>query len=130
MPVELRGTHASVRPTIAVVASRASAMITKNPGQPAHEEGLCCHTFAASTAMIGVCLTVLRRVQRIGAMKRVSTVADDMLAASSLLFVACCLASYWVLRAGRSQRRRRLERIADILFMIAVVLSVLAGGIL
>jgi hypothetical protein len=51
----------------------------------------------------------------------VDTLADDLLAAEALLFLISCLLSYWALRWRGLRRMHRLERIADAIFILAMV---------
>lgn len=85
------------------------------------EEDLCIHTFTVSAAMVGVCLTVIGLIRIVITLQKVNTIADDLLAADSVLFLAACLLSYWALRTRRVRRRHRAERLADLLFLLAMV---------
>jgi hypothetical protein len=85
------------------------------------EEDLCIHTFTVSAAMVGVCLTVIGLIRIVITLQKVNTLADDLLAADSVLFLAACLLSYWALRTRRIRRRHRAERLADLLFLLAMV---------
>src|ERR1043165_127571 len=82
------------------------------------EEDICIHIFTVSSAMVGVCLTV------IGLVRVVITLADDLLAGDALLFLVSCFVSYAALRSRRAPRMRRLERIADSVFILAMIVMV------
>jgi hypothetical protein len=48
------------------------------------------------------------------------TVEDDFLA-DALLFLVSCLLSYWALRSRGLRRMHRVERIADTIFIVAMI---------
>lgn len=102
-------------------------MTDRTPRTPL-EEDICVHIFAVSAAMVGVCLTVIGLVQIVIAVGKVDTIADDLLAADSLLFLIACLSSYWVLRTRNSRKSRQVERFADTVFIIAMALMACICG--
>lgn len=75
-----------------------------------------------SAAMVGVCLTGISLVRVIVAVNRSGSAADDLLAIDAVLFLIATLASYFALRIGSDTRLHRLERIADIAFIAAMLL--------
>jgi low temperature requirement protein LtrA len=85
------------------------------------EDDLCIHTFSVSAAMVGVCLTVIGLIRIVITLQKVNTVADDLLAADAILFLGSCILSYWALRNRKVRRRHRAERIADWLFIAAMM---------
>jgi ABC-type xylose transport system permease subunit len=85
------------------------------------EDDLCIHTFTVSAAMVGVCLTVIGLIRIVITLQKVNTIADDMLAFDSVLFLTSCMLSYWALRTRKVRRRHRAERLADLLFLVAMV---------
>jgi hypothetical protein len=84
------------------------------------EKDICIHIFTVSSAMVGVCLTVIGLIRVVITMGRADTLADDFLATDALLFLICCLLSYWALRSRGFRRMHRLERIADGIFILAM----------
>ncbi|HZZ26948.1 MAG TPA: hypothetical protein VFE46_02980 [Pirellulales bacterium] len=86
------------------------------------EDDLCVHTFAVSAAMVGVCLTVIGLIRIVITLQKVNTLADDLLAFDALIFMASCLLSYWALRNRKIRRRLQTERLADLLFLAAMML--------
>lgn len=86
------------------------------------ESDLCLHIFTASAALVGVCLTVIGLIRIVVSTTKVGTIADDLLAADATLFMLSCLLSYWALRARSARRMHRLERTADALFIIGLLL--------
>jgi hypothetical protein len=88
------------------------------------EEDLCIHIFTVSAAMVGVCLTVIGLIRIVITLQNVDTLADDLLAADSLLYLASCVLSYSALRTRKARRMHRVERVADGVFLLAMVLMV------
>ena len=89
------------------------------------EEDLCIHIFTVSSAMVGVCLTVIGLIRVVVTLGTADTLADDLLAGDALLFLISCLLSYWALRSRTMRRMHRLEKIADGIFIIAMISMVI-----
>jgi hypothetical protein len=85
------------------------------------EHDICIHIFTVSSAMVGVCLTVIGLIRVVITLGRVDTLADDLLAGDALLFLISCLLSYWALRSRGLRRMHRLEKIADVIFIVAMI---------
>jgi hypothetical protein len=79
--------------------------------------------------MVVVCLTVIGLLQFTNGRKVVS-LADDLVAADAILFLAVCILSYCALRSADGARRRRWEGIADILFLAAMCFMVVICGVI
>jgi len=79
---------------------------------------------------VGVCLTVIGCVRIVIAFRKADTLVDDLLAVNALLFLISCLSSYWALRTGSARRMHRVERIADSVFILAMVLVVGTCGLI
>ena len=94
------------------------------------EEDICIHIFTVSSAMVGVCLTVIGLIRVVITLGKGDTLADDFLASDALLFLTSCLLSYAALRARSFRRRHQIERAADSIFIFAmVVMTVICGFI-
>ena len=85
------------------------------------EHDICIHIFTVSSAMVGVCLTVIGLIRVVITFGRADTLADDLLAGDALLFLLSCLLSYWALRSRGFRRMHRLEKIADGIFIVAMI---------
>jgi hypothetical protein len=85
------------------------------------EQDICIHIFTVSSAMVGVCLTVIGLIRVVITLGTADTLADDLLAADALLFLIYCLLSYWALRSRGLRRMHRLEKIADGIFIVAMI---------
>ena len=88
------------------------------------EEDISVHILSVSAAMVGVCLTVIGLLRVVITIQKADTVADDLLAVDSLLFLISCLLSYWALRTRTVRRMHKVERVADAVFMLALFLMV------
>src|SRR5256885_13427714 len=94
------------------------------------EQDICIHIFTVSSAMVGVCLTVIGLIRVVITLGKADTLADDFLASDALLFLTSCLLSYAALRARSFRRRHLIERAADVVFITAmVVMTVICGFI-
>jgi Kef-type K+ transport system membrane component KefB len=85
------------------------------------EQDICIHIFTVSSAMVGVCLTVIGLIRVVITLGTADTLADDFLAADAMLFLISCLLAYWALRSRSVRRMHRLERIADGIFIFAMI---------
>jgi len=92
------------------------------------EEDISIHIFTVSSAMVGVCLTVIGLIRVVITFGKADTVADDLLAADAFLFLLSCLISYSALRTRSKRRMHRMERIADGIFILAMILMVVICG--
>src|SRR5207244_11487847 len=63
------------------------------------EEDICIHIFTVSSAMVGVCLTVIGLIRVVITLCKADTLADDFHATFALVFLSSCLLSYAALRA-------------------------------
>ncbi len=88
------------------------------------EDDVSIHIFTVSSAMVGVCLTVIGLIRIVITIHKINTFADDLLAANALIFLFSCVCSYWALRTRSSRRLHRLERIADVAFLLGLFLMV------
>jgi cytochrome c oxidase assembly factor CtaG len=86
------------------------------------EEDICIHIFTVSSAMVGVCLTVIGLIRVVITLGQIDTLADDLLATDAFLFLVASLLSYWALRTRSIRRMHRMERFADGIFILAMVL--------
>ncbi len=86
------------------------------------EEDISIHIFTVSAGMVGVCLTVIGLLRVVITLRKTDTFADDLLAFDAFLFLIACLSSYWALRTRSQERMYRVERFADTVFLLALVL--------
>ncbi len=94
------------------------------------EEDISVHIFTVSAAMVGVCLTVIGIMRMVITVKKEDNLADDFLAIDAVLFLIACFLSYWALRTRTIRRMHRVEKIADTIFLFALlVMTVICGFI-
>ena len=86
------------------------------------EEDISIHLFTVSSAMVGVCLTVIGLIRVVITLGKADTLTDDLLAFDALLFLLSCLLSYAALRARSFRRMHRIERAADAVFITAMII--------
>jgi hypothetical protein len=85
------------------------------------EQDISIHIFTVSSAMVGVCLTVIGLIRVVVTLGKADTLADDCLGLDALLFLVSCLLSYWALRSRGLRRMHRVERVADAIFILAMI---------
>jgi hypothetical protein len=54
--------------------------------------------------------------------------ADDLLAVNAMLYLISSLLSYWALRTRNVTRNYRLERTADVIFLVALTLTAVSAA--
>ena len=86
------------------------------------EEDISVHIFTTSATMVGVCLTVIGLFKVILQLRSVGTWADDLLSIDAMLFLSACGLAYWALRTRSVMRRHLAEKIADVIFLLALTL--------
>jgi hypothetical protein len=80
------------------------------------------HIFSVSAAMVGVCLTVVGIIGIIiSNNSEYATVADDLLAVDTVVFMFSCLLAYTSLRSTSVARTRSYQRLADGVFVTGMV---------
>lgn len=94
------------------------------------EEDISVHIFTASAGMVGVCLTVIGLLRITSKLKNLSTIGDELMAVDALALLTSCLLAYVALRIRRQQRRYDIERVADVIFLIALSLMVVICGLI
>lgn len=83
------------------------------------------YVFSGSNTMVGVCLTIIAlfRVMKLG----LQTIADEVLAINNFLFIAASLLSYLALR---KENNEQLEKWADVLFFLGMIVMFFVGIII
>lgn len=85
------------------------------------EEDICIHIFSVSAGMVGVCLTVIGLINVVIAVRKADTIADNLLAIDAALFLLACVMAYWALRTRSVRRMHLVERVADFVFLFALL---------
>ena len=78
------------------------------------------HLLSLSATLAGLCITGVTLFHTIGRNSMSETLADDMLATSALLFLVSTYTIFFALRTRNSAVQLMLERIADVLFLLAL----------
>lgn len=99
-------------------------------GAEARRLDIASHIFAVSATLVGVCLTVITLMQLFERLSAWSAIADDLLSVNALLFLSACTSAYSAMRAREARWRGRLERLADVLFLAALLLMTAICGII
>jgi hypothetical protein len=94
------------------------------------EKDISIHIFSVSAALVGVCLTVISVVRVIITATKINTVVDDILAADALLFLTSCLLAYWAMRSRTEKKMRLVERAADTVFIVGLLLMSVVCGLI
>jgi len=88
------------------------------------------HLLSASATLAGLCITAVTLFHTAGKGSLPATFADDLLAASALLFLLCTFAIFIALRTRRQALAAILEKTADTLFLLALTGMVASGFIM
>lgn len=88
------------------------------------------HLLSLSGTLAGLCITGVALFHTLGRSSLPETVADDALAISALLFLLCTYTIFFALRTKRNALARALEKIADVLFLLALTGMVASGFIM
>ena len=80
--------------------------------------------------LAGLSITAVALLHSVGQKQTSSTIADDVLVLSALLFLLCTYAIFITLRTRRPGWARRLEQVADVLFLLAMTGMVASGFIM
>lgn len=92
------------------------------------DRNLSSHILPVSATMVGVCLTVISIIQLVETGRGRDSIIDNVLAFDTILFLLCSILSYLSIRAP--DRARGLERFADFVFLLGLVLMVVASFML
>lgn len=100
-------------------------------GPPTTGEGrLSGHIFAVSAGLVGVCLTVVGLFNIFRQPGASGGMADNLIAIDAMIFLLACLSAYLALRSERQAQWRRLERLADGLFLLGISGMVLISAMI
>ena len=86
------------------------------------------HILPTAATMTGVCVTIISIVRLTETRHHIRTVIDNLLAVNSLFFLISCFLSYLSMRPLPSAAK--LEKYADIAFLIGLFLMVVGGFLL
>jgi hypothetical protein len=90
---------------------------------PSLDDDICVHIFSVSATMVGVCLTVIGIIRVILTLRHEDLIIDDLVAVNMLLYVVSAFCAYWSLRAHHTRRGQLMTRIADSVFLGALLFT-------
>ena len=82
------------------------------------------HIFTISAGLVGVCLTAVGLLRVLASHSRIETLGGKLLSADALLFLVCCLLSFWSFKIFNPRRRDNLRKVIDWLFLLALMFMV------
>ena len=88
------------------------------------------HLLSVSGTLAGLCITGVTLFHTIGRPSLPQSLADDLLAISALLFLVCTYAIFIALRTQRESLAVLLEKVVDVLFLLALSGMVGSGFIM
>jgi heme/copper-type cytochrome/quinol oxidase subunit 3 len=88
------------------------------------DDDICVHIFTSSSVMVGVCLTVVGILRVVVTLRSEDVLGDDLLTINTMVYLLSALISYWALRTRSRKRNHRLEYLADGLFLLGMVFTV------
>ncbi|MBE0620430.1 MAG: hypothetical protein IH605_07560 [Burkholderiales bacterium] len=88
------------------------------------------HLLSLSGTLAGLCITGVTLLDTVGKQSIPSTIADDALAFSALLFLICTYAIFLALRTRNQSFAIKLDKFVDALFAIALTGMVASGFIM
>lgn len=77
------------------------------------------HILNTSANLLGFCLIVLTSIKV--AKFNQATIIDDLTGVASLLLIASCLLSFLSMRASKPENARKMELVAEYIFLVALV---------
>jgi len=89
-------------------------------GHSAEQVALSTHILSVSATLVGVCLTVIGLIRVVERLRDLRTIEDELLALDSLVFLFAAVAAYLALRSRSLKGYRRLERTADVCFLVGL----------
>ena len=80
-----------------------------------------------SGTLAGLAITGVAVFRALGRVSMSSTIVDDLLAFSALLFLLCLYVIFFCLRTEKESLASKLEKVADTLFLVALTVMVASG---
>ncbi len=94
----------------------------QEPTKDYTETDLTIHIFSVSAALVGVCLTVIGLFQISHRLSHIKSFGEKLLAIDALIFLSSCVLSYFSLQLRRTRRQHSLERLAEEIFFVGLVM--------
>ena len=104
-------------------------LMTRSPDRMWLREELLQLLSVAGT-LAGLSITAVALLHTVGHADASPTIVDDMLVISALLFLLCTYAIFFALCTRRDTVARRLQRLADVLFLLPLTGMVSSGFVM
>jgi len=88
------------------------------------------HLLSVSATLSGLCVTIVALMNTFSKGQGVATIADDIFAVCSLIFLICIYLIFTALRSRRLALLSRLVKVIDIFFMIGLTAMTFAAFIM
>ncbi|WP_428303957.1 hypothetical protein [Lacipirellula sp.] len=85
---------------------------------------------SVSAGMLGVCLTAIGLIGVIKATAEIETLCDEVLAATSFVYLGAAIISFIALRTPLRKRAIGMTLVVDVLFCVGLILTAVACGFL
>lgn len=92
------------------------------------DEDLCAHVFLASSAMVGVCITVIGIIQVVTTLRNQDSLGDNLLLLNAVLYLLSTIFSYCNLRTPKAHRHHLLVKFVDLTFICSLVFTTIVAG--
>jgi len=96
--------------------------MTQSSKQPAWVREELLHLLTVSSTLAGLCVTVVALMKGLGKGMAAASVADDLFALCSLLFLASTYLIFWALKTKKPHLATALVRLLDVVFLVALTL--------
>jgi hypothetical protein len=85
---------------------------------------------SVSGVLAGLAITGVSLFRALNPESMSTTIVDDLLAFSALIFLLCLYVIFFALRTEREALARMLEKVADLLFLLALTVMVASGFVM
>lgn len=107
--------------TTAATCPNCGHVFPQRTNEPAvASEKISDYVFTHSLMMVGLCLTLLGLTRLVEGLKKISTLADELLAANAVFFLVAALLSYFALKQ-QPDRRKPFGQAADVVFSLGIL---------
>ena len=94
----------------------------REPAKDYTETDLTIHVFSVSAALVGVCLTVIGIFLVSHRLTHIKSMGEKLLAIDAFIFLSSCMLSYLYLKLRKKRRQHLLEKIAEEIFFLGLIM--------
>ena len=98
------------------------------PYDPAKDRDVLLRLLSVSASLAGLCIAALGFIEYGTPEAALRAYADEVIAFDALLFVCCVYLILWALRTSSLPRARKLSKLVDIVFLVALTTMLVASG--